>query len=93
MYYQPIQLDVDHDSSDPLNPTVNYTHFHPSPEQQDPRVPLGFKIYGIGCLAAFLVFLLLAIIYVIFNNQIRRFRRTRRERQGQQKVSIQSCLH
>lgn len=89
MYHQ---LDRDHDSSDPLNPTVNYTHFHPSPEQQDPRIPLGFKIYGIGCLAAFLTFLLLSVIFVIFKKQIKRLWNSRTERQGQKKVSIESHL-
>ncbi|KAF8629597.1 hypothetical protein AX15_003343 [Amanita polypyramis BW_CC] len=81
MYSQPAIGQVfDTDSSDPLNPTVNYTHFHPSPEQQDPHVPLGFKVYGIGCLAAFLTFLLLVVIYVVFNNQIRRFRNCQGEK-------------
>jgi hypothetical protein len=80
MYHHLVQLDIDRDSSDPLNPTVNYTHFHPSVDQQDPRIPLGFKIYGIGCLVAFLVFLLLVVIYVIFNAQICRFWKSRRER-------------
>ncbi len=89
MYHQPRELDR---SSDPLNPTVNYTHFHPSPEQQDPRIPLGFKIYGIGCLAAFLTFLLLSVIFVIFKKQIKRFWNSRKEKQGQKKVSIQSHL-
>ncbi|KAF8351091.1 hypothetical protein F5887DRAFT_1193778, partial [Amanita rubescens] len=86
MYHQPQELDRDHDSSDPLNPTVNYTHFHPSPEQQDPRIPLGFKIYGIGCLAAFLTFLLLSVIFVIFKKQIKRFWNSRKENRGQKKL-------
>ncbi|KAK2462268.1 hypothetical protein APHAL10511_005574 [Amanita phalloides] len=83
MYPRPA-LDFDRDSSDPLNPTVNYTHFQPSPEQRDPRIPLGFKIYGIGCLAAFLLFSLILVIYVVFNKRIRNFRKSRDEKSKQE---------
>ncbi|KAF8628172.1 hypothetical protein AX17_006042 [Amanita inopinata Kibby_2008] len=81
MYHRPaVDLDLDHDASDPLNPTVNYTHFHPSAEQQDPHVPLGFKIYGLGCLLAFLIFLSLAVVYIIFKKGIRRHCKQRSEK-------------
>jgi hypothetical protein len=67
MTFNPVMnIDIgDHDPADPLNPMVNYTHFHPSAEQQDPYIPLGFKIYGIGCLVAFIIFLFVVLIYAI----------------------------
>ena len=61
-----MDIDIgDHDPADPLNPLVNYTHFHPSAEQKDPYIPLGFKIYGIGCTVAFIIFLLVVFIFAM----------------------------
>ena len=54
MYHHPVVLDVDHNFSDPLNPAVNYTHFHPFVEQQYPCVPLhswNRLLSGIPCVS------------------------------------------
>ncbi|KAM6495512.1 hypothetical protein JOM56_008218 [Amanita muscaria] len=68
MFHRPVvDLNLDKDSAaDPLNPTVNYTHWQPSPEQRDPAIPLGFKIYGIGCLVVFVGFLIFVVVYVFY---------------------------
>jgi hypothetical protein len=84
MPFTPVMnIDIgDHDSADPLNPLAKYPHFHPSAEQHDPHIPLGFKILGTGCLVAFIVFLLVVAIWAI-DSQIKYLRRQQDGEKGE----------